>query len=677
MKRTFAVVALLAAIGVFSKLALKPGAPLAGPRPDGASIAGKPELSQVATDPRSTLTSRYAGSPASTRELVERVADRFRQTAVAVERTDGLRGLRLLDRLDLEAVYLYEKHPKEFRRLREILDDDSAAEVLLHWREYFGLKRADDTDRSILVSELAHLSRSQRRLAARYPSALPLILADPEGVAELVESFRGDDKGLEDSLVVLSLISLESGAADLRTALRTLENHRNLALDAFRRHGLEGFGLIALYGPIVEAVGSSLSLDDALILLRVNSDYVDELLRTHRPETVASHLSHVAASGLVAPVGGSPHALRLVVEFGVPGEKALTHAGPDAADVVYGDFADPLLRKRAVEALGAYGPMALVILDKYAVDADFRDVLRTHGGAVIPAIAQADASPEALALLQSKERRSLQESLAKLALLASGDNGQSVIRTIRKDGLERVAYLYQSGVQVQQFLPLYDVLHLGNLLRRGHTPTSGEITWALVDGCFVVVDLLSLAAIQPGAAVAAEAVHSELKSAAREGARSIGRELLEQGGESAGKTLQAGRALPGVGTAVSGGVEAVAGRAARWWTVRSAGGVYQVLQRLPDALPRMSVAQVVGMARPLCARAGMRLSTWRPVQLLREGVAIPFRIPPERGLKYLAAQLVQASVGVVGFQKMEEHLASRRPRRPEAGGVPVAQLGLP
>ena len=40
-----------------------------------------------------------------------------------------------------------------------------------------------------------------------------------------------------------------------------------------------------------------------------------------------------------------------------------------------------------------------------------------------------------------------------------------------------------------------------------------------------------------------------------------------------------------------------------------------------------------------------------------------FRIPPERGLKYVAAQMVQASVGVVGFQKMEEHMASRRPRR--------------
>ena len=63
--------------------------------------------------------------------------------------------------------------------------------ILLHWREYFGLKRADDTDRGILVTELAQLSPAQRRLAARYPAALPLFLADPPGVTELVESFSG------------------------------------------------------------------------------------------------------------------------------------------------------------------------------------------------------------------------------------------------------------------------------------------------------------------------------------------------------------------------------------------------------------------------------------------------------------------------------------------------------
>ncbi len=253
-------------------------------------------------------------------------------------------------------------------------------------------------------------------------------------------------------------------------------------------------------------------------------------------------------------------------------------------------------------------------------------------------------------MLQSKEHRSFAESVAKLALLTSGENGQAVIRMIKADGLDRVTSLNDGEVRFYQFLPLYDLLHLGNVLRRGSAPTSGEMTWALVDGCFVVADVLSLAAIQPEGAIAAELARSEVKAAAREGARSIGREVVEAGGSAAGK-------------AVAGGTEAAARRLSRWWAVRSAGGVYQVLRRLPEALPNMSLSQLVAPAQPLCTKAGLRLSTWRPFQLLREGLEVPLRIPPQRGLKYVGAQMVQASVGVVGFQKMEEHLASRRPKR--------------
>ena len=208
-----------------------------------------------------------------------------------------------------------------------MLGADAAADLLLHWREYFGLKRADETDRGILIAEIASLTPAQQQLAARHPTVLPLILADPEGMTDLAERMAGDDKALGDVLAVLSFISLEQGASDLRSALRTFENHGPIALEALRRHGLEGFALVSLYGPVLEALGDAMPLDQSLILLRVNADYIDELLRTHRPETVAGHLRHVAAAGLTEAVGGSPHALRLVVEQGEPGERALRQAG--------------------------------------------------------------------------------------------------------------------------------------------------------------------------------------------------------------------------------------------------------------------------------------------------------------------------------------------------------------
>ena len=258
-------------------------------------------------------------------------------------------------------------------------------------------------------------------------------------------------------------------------------------------------------------------------------------------------------------------------------------AGPDAAEVVYDEYSDASLRNQAVEALAEHGTMALAMLDKYATDPDFRDILRVHGAAVIPPIAQTDAGPETLAYLRSKPKRSFTESLAKSVLFLSGENGQSTIRTIKSDGLERVAALNSSDLKFYQFLPLYDLLHLGNVLRRGYSPTSGEMAWALVDGCFVVADALSLAAIQPEGVVVAEATRAELKAATRGTAHVAGRELIEEAGEAATRAMARRGAAEGA--------EAATEHLSRWWTVRLAGGTYQVLRRLPEALTRLSVAR--------------------------------------------------------------------------------------
>ena len=162
-----------------------------------ASVAAAATRSDTETDPKAELAAKYRTDPPQVRELVARVAERFGRNAQAIERTDGLRGLVLLDRLDLEAIFLYEKHPTEFRRLRDFLGGDAAADLLLHWREYFGLKRADDTDRGILIAEIASLTPAQQRIAARHPSVLPLILADPAGVTELdrADGGRREDTG--------------------------------------------------------------------------------------------------------------------------------------------------------------------------------------------------------------------------------------------------------------------------------------------------------------------------------------------------------------------------------------------------------------------------------------------------------------------------------------------------
>jgi len=656
MKRMFAAVALLASVGLLLKLAYQP---LSGHRPLQESFPSS--TIQQPNSPEPGLVERYRDRPEQERAVVARVWEKFRLMAEAIDRTDGYRGLELLDRFDLEAIFLYEKHPKEFKQLRELLNDQAAAEILVRWREYFGLKRGDDSDRGTLITEIGRLSGSQRQLVARFPNILPLMLADASGISEIVATFDENEKDLADAFVILSLISLESGSANVRTAERTLERHGKLALDGFRILGAEGFSLVDRFGDVFREIGTSAPLDQVLILSRVNSDYLAELLRSHRPESVAHQLAHLFSVGpkLVEAVGGHPDALRLAIEHGDRGEKALLRAGPDAAEVIYGGFTNSDLQKKAVIAIGDHGAMAVAILDKYATDPDFRSILLQYGSDIIPPIAHADASPQLLAELQTKQNRSFKENLANLVLFASGESGQATIRQIKDDGLERVTSLNANELKFYQFLPTYDMLHLGNVLRSGYTPTSGEMAWALIDGCFVVVDALSLATIQLEGAVVSEAVRSEIKAVVREGAKVSGREVAGSAGESVGKKLTRidPRLLKG-GTEIG---EAGAERLAKLWAVRSAGGTYQVLRRVPEALAMLPLARVVDLARPFCSKAGIRLTTWTPVRLWKDGVEVVSRIPPGRGLKYLAAQVTLAEVGFVGFKKMEEHLSSRRP----------------
>ena len=83
---------------------------------------------------------------------------------------------------------------------------------------------------------------------------------------------------------------------------------------------------------------------------------------------------------------------------------------------------------------------------------------------------------------------------------------------------------------------------------------------------------------------------------------------------------------------------------------------------MPEALPRLTLPEIADLGRGLASKAGLTLSTWGPLRFLKEGEEVVRRIPPTRGLKYLGVQATQATVGIVGFRKMEEHLASRRPR---------------
>ena len=173
----------------------------------------------------------------------------------------------------------------------------------------------------------------------------------------------------------------------------------------------------------------------------------------------------------------------------------------------------------------------------------------------------------------------------------------------------------------------------------------------MLDGCFVVADVLSLTAMQPEGAAAVEVVRAEVKAASREGIKTTGRDITQEVAQTASKTL------------VRQGTETAAEKASRWWAVRTAGGTYRLLKRLPDAIAGLPLPRITAMSRTFCAKAGLHLSEFAPRRfLLRTGLEKLLSIPPEKGLKYLGKQMLTAGVGVVAIHKMEEHLASRRPQ---------------
>jgi hypothetical protein len=640
-RQTLALLCLFIGSAVFIKLAAKTKPVVL----DKITDSG-PSIGQSFQDHKNQVLDRYR-QDSKEFEMVQRVLNKYAQTAINLESTDGLRGLKLLDTLDLEAVYLYEKHPREFRRLCELVDDQAAARILLTWRDYLSLKRADDGDRALWIAELERLSPSQRAIVQKAPEILPLMMTEPEAISGLVERMSSDPKDLQDALIGLQLVSLREGSYSLRKVIETLEKHPKWALESLRHRGPEGLMVMSLFGDVIESLDQEQLLDDSLIALHVSADDTTEYLRNHSAESVASHLRHLSAAGLLAKVADHPNALKLTLEFGERGEAAIKSTGADSAEVVYQDYSDKDLREKAVEALADHGLTAAVMLEKYASDTQFREILRRHGSAIILPIAQSDLSPELVAKLRDKASRSTTESLALGVMSLSGDSGQATIQIIHDDGLARVAQIQKTNISAVEFLPLYDLTHLANVLTKGYRPTSGEWSWALMDGAFVVADVMSLFAIQPEGVLAAEMTRGQVKTlgktAAREGAESVVDRSVKAG-------LQAGEQV----------TASTARRANQWWAVRSAGGLQKVLKQMPNAMNRMTLSQVEEIVRPLARKAGVTLSRFEPLRFMKDGRELLMRVPPERGLKYLAFESGQAGVGLAAYWKMEEHLASRR-----------------
>ena len=215
-------------------------------------------------------------------------------------------------------------------------------------------------------------------------------------------------------------------------------------------------------GPLLLAIGDAIPLDQALIVAQGQRGVPVEAT----PVAVAGGPGPggPARRGGRPDPGGRRQPLRAPADRRARRDgrsRALRRSGPDAATIAFESY-EPPLRERAVEAIAEYGPAALAMLAKYAEDPGFREILGRYGPAVIPPIARADAVARIAGRAQGEagpidpgERR-LRDGLDVEGERPAGHRPDP--RRRDRAGPRRSA---TSETAYYEFLPLYDVLHLG------------------------------------------------------------------------------------------------------------------------------------------------------------------------------------------------------------------------
>jgi hypothetical protein len=202
------------------------------------------------------------------------------------------------------------------------------------------------------------------------------------------------------------------------------------------------------YGGLIESIHHDLGLARSLMIVAAAYEDLDELSERHRTRTIADLILHLNDRGLLDVVAGTPNGLRLAIEFGSDGERALEVVGPGCVEIIYGQYAEGRCRNSAVQAISKGGLPAAVAAKKHGESAEFQKIVARDGPAAILAVAAACSAEDARQFLAAKPKRTWTESLALTALRLAGDSGDKTIRMIERDGLDRVEHLSNSSLQV-------------------------------------------------------------------------------------------------------------------------------------------------------------------------------------------------------------------------------------
>ena len=453
--------------------------------------------------------------PEADAEFLRRAADTWGPTAAEVAEAHGLEGLHLLNTFGAEAVFLWKNERPAFADLAAFCRQyPERVPLVAAWKAPLPDWAHGGRLRPFLDC-VRRLPKRRLRVALRVPAALPLLLADNLPVTQDVLERHGARAWL------LFLIVNHQAYPEHLERLAAVVREDESILDVNERFG-PALALLFVSPPgdrgrrhlpaVVRHAWHTMPPAEAAAFISTSYRAAVELLDQGRGVTeINAAVDQLRSLPEVVREVALDHTntLRLLLEQHQGrklGALALERCGPEAADLLYGSYAEPALRRPALVILAGLGLEGMDVLEQFRKHGPFFRFLR-----------RADAE------LLSGSPPLVLDAVARIG--DAEGNGQELIdrylRTPNLAGaLAKERYPRRPAEELLDFVPGYTAYRAASDYAAGRLVTGGDLTWAAIDATDSVLVVKGL-----------------LTRAGKTVAKRLGRRLATTGSRKGSKTV--------------------------------------------------------------------------------------------------------------------------------------------
>jgi hypothetical protein len=444
-------------------------------------------------------------------------ADTREPSAAEVAEAYGPDGVHALDTFGAEAVFLWKNDRPAFAALADFCrEHPKHMSVVAAWKRALP-DWAHSGQLLPFLDQVRRLPERRLRVAAHVPAALPLLLADNLPVTQDMLERHGAR-----AWRLLMLVNHQAFPEHLERLAQVVRDDESI-LDVSERFGP---ALALLFVPphgdrgrrhlpaVVRHAWHTMPPQEAAAFLSTNYRAAVDLLDEGRSVAdINAAIDRLRALPELVREMALDHTgtLRLLAEEyrgRNPGVLALERCGPEAADLLYGSYAEPALRRPALVVLAGLGLQGLDVLEQFRKHGPFFELLRRANAELL------DGNPPLV--------------LDVIARISDAEgNGQELIdrylRTPNLAGaLARDRYPRRPAEELLDFVPGYTAYRTASDYRNGRLVTGGDLTWAALDASdsvLVVKGLLTRA----GKSVAKKLGQRLASTSAGKGTRAVAR----------------------------------------------------------------------------------------------------------------------------------------------------------